>query len=212
MSLLSLLFEQPLLFFVLIVIFLMTLSVHEASHALAGYWLGDLTAKRMNRLTLNPFAHIDPLGLIALLTIGFGWGRPVPFNPYNLRSRRWGPAMVAAAGPLSNFLVGIAASVCSGWLSPILSEGNLLVIVLQYAAILNFLLMLFNLIPIPPLDGSKWLLAALASGRRTQAVHLLETQGPMLLILLVLLDSFTSIGVFAWLSHASRMLFRFFSA
>lgn len=212
MSLLSLLFESPLIFLVLIAIFLMTLSVHEASHALAGYWLGDPTAKRMNRLTLNPFAHIDPIGFIALITIGFGWGKPVPFNPYNLRFRRWGPVIVAAAGPCSNLLAGIFASVLYRQLLPVLSDGNLLVIVLQYAASLNFLLMIFNLIPIPPLDGSKWLLAALAAGRRARAAQFLETQGPMLLILLVLLDSFTSIGVFAWMSQASSILFRFFAA
>lgn len=212
MSLLSLLFEQPLLFFVLIAIFLMTLSVHEASHALAGSWLGDPTAKRMHRLTLNPFAHVDPLGLIALLTVGFGWGKPVPFNPHNLRFRQWGPVIVAAAGPLSNFLVGVSASLLYRWLSPSLSVGNLLVLVLQYAAVLNFLLMIFNLIPIPPLDGSKWLLTVLAANRRMRELQALETQGPLLLILLVLLDSFTSIGVFAWMSHASSTLFRFFSA
>lgn len=212
MSLLSLLFEHPLLFFVLIIVFLMTLSVHEASHALAGSLLGDPTAKRMNRLTLNPFAHIDPLGLIALLTIGFGWGKPVPFNPYNLRFRRWGPVAVAVAGPLANLIVGITASVLYGWLMPLFGPANLLVIVLQYLAALNFLLMIFNLIPIPPLDGSKFLLAALTQGRHVHAAHFLETQGPLLLIFLALLDSFTSIGVFAWMSHVSGLLFRAFAS
>ena len=212
MSLLSLLFEQPLLFAVVIGIFLFTLSLHEACHALASSLLGDPTAKRMNRLTLNPLAHIDPLGFIALLTIGFGWGKPVPFNPYNLRFRRWGPVMVAIAGPLSNFIVGAIASILYARLVPFLSGDNLLIFVLQYLASLNFLLMVFNLIPIPPLDGSKLLLAFLAQTRSSRAASFLETQGPMLLMLLVVLDSFTSLGLFAWIGFVANALFRFFAS
>ncbi len=207
MSLLSLLFQQPLVFVVLLSIFLLTLSVHEASHALAGFLLGDPTAKRMNRLTLNPFAHIDPIGLIALITIGFGWGKPVPFNPYNLRWPRWGPVIVAAAGPFANLVVGTVASIAYGRLSGYLDPSNLLLLVLQYAAALNFILLIFNLIPIPPLDGSKALLAIFAQLRYHTAARFLETQGPFLLILLVILDTFTSIGVFAWMSHVAQLLF-----
>ena len=211
MGLLSLLTTHPLVFVVLLSIFLLTLSVHEASHALAGLLLGDPTAQRMHRLTLNPFAHIDPIGLIALITIGFGWGKPVPFNPYNLRWRRWGPVLVAAAGPFANLVVGAIASIIYGRLSLVLESTNLLLLVLQYTAALNFILLIFNLIPIPPLDGSKALIAVFTQLRYARAAAFLETQGPFLLILLVILDMFTAVGVFAWMSDAAQLLFRFFA-
>ncbi len=211
MGLLSLLTTHPLVFVVLLSIFLLTLSVHEASHALAGLLLGDPTAQRMHRLTLNPFAHIDPIGLIALITIGFGWGKPVPFNPYNLRWRRWGPVLVAAAGPFANLVVGAIASIIYGRLSLVLESTNLLLLVLQYTAALNFILLIFNLIPIPPLDGSKALIAVFTQMRHARAAAFLETQGPFLLILLVILDMFTAVGVFAWMSNAAQLLFRFFA-
>ena len=208
MSLLSLLFKQPLIFFVLVAVFVMVLSVHEYAHALVGYWLGDNTAKRMGRLTLNPLAHIDPLGFVALLTVGFGWGKPVPFNPYNLKYPRWGPTLVALAGPGSNLILGLICALLFRFLFPSLGEQNLLTVFLLYAAYLNFALMLFNLIPIPPLDGSKVLLSALADPRYQAARFFLETKGSMLLIGLIVLDAFGGVGVFSWLSSAANGLFR----
>ena len=200
MSLLSLAFQQPILFVVLVAVFLVVLSVHECAHALIGYWLGDSTAERQGRLTLNPLAHIDPIGFLALLTVGFGWGKPVPFNPYNLKYPRWGPTLVALAGPGSNLILGAIFAVMLRLLGASLGSQNLLIIFLSYAAYLNFLLMLFNLIPIPPLDGSKVLLAALGHPRYAQARLFLERYGTNLLLALIILDSFGGIGIFSWLS------------
>jgi Zn-dependent protease len=208
MNLLSLFFEQPWVFFAIILVFLVALSVHEASHAFMGVWLGDPTAERLKRLTLNPLAHVDPLGFLALITVGFGWGKPVPFNPYNLRYRRWGPAFVAAAGPLANLVLGSACALAYRYVAPALGQFNLLSFFLFYSAYLNFLLMFFNLIPIPPLDGSKALLAALADERYRNARLFIETQGPMILIGLILISAFTGLNLFGWLVQLANGLFR----
>lgn len=206
MNLLSLLTSQPWLFLVFVLAFLVTLAVHESSHALMGSLLGDPTAKREGRLTLNPFAHVDVLGFLTLITIGFGWGKPVPFNPYNLKYPRWGPALVAAAGPFSNLLFGLVCCFVVRPLIPFLGPQNLLVQFLVYTGFLNFMLMLFNLIPIAPLDGSKALSSLLASPKYQRLRLMLETQGPMLLFGLVILDSFLHIGVFSWISAGAHQL------
>src|SRR5260221_11664107 len=105
----SLLFQQPFIFLSWLLAFLLALSIHEFCHAVVGTWLGDSTAERMGRLTLNPAAHIDPLGLLAVVLIGFGWGKPVPYNPYNLKWPKWGPVIIAAAGPASNLIMAVIA-------------------------------------------------------------------------------------------------------
>src|SRR3989339_1829095 len=102
----NLLQDPPLLIIVPLAI-IIVISLHEFSHALMGYLLGDKTAEHEGRLTLNPLAHLDPFGTVMLLLVGFGWGKPVPFNPYNLKFQKWGPAWIALAGPLSNFLSAI---------------------------------------------------------------------------------------------------------
>ena len=99
---LSLFIQSPIIFFIFILSILFALSVHEYGHAFAAYVLGDPTAKNMGRLTLNPLAHIDLFGFLFFLLVGFGWGKPVPFNPFNLRNKKYGPAIVALAGPLFN--------------------------------------------------------------------------------------------------------------
>ncbi len=211
MNRLSLLFQEPLLFFILLVVFLAALSVHEASHALVGYLLGDQTAKREGRLTLNPLSHVDPLGLLLLITVGFGWGKPVPFNPYNLQYPRLGPVLVAGAGPAANLLFGIVCALVYRLVGPTLGEGNLLTLILLYAGQLNFLLMLFNLIPLPPLDGSKALIAVLEHSGKIAAKQFVETQGPTILLVLVFVDLFSSVGVFSQLGVASSFFFSFFA-
>lgn len=211
MSLFSLLFENPLLFVVLVLVFLCVLSFHEYAHALVGYWLGDHTAKQQNRLTLNPFAHVDPLGFLALLTVGFGWGKPVPFNPYNLRYRRFGPALVALAGPAANFLFGAVTAILLRFLSPVLGDQNLLVAFLFYASYINFVLMLFNLIPVPPLDGSKLLFAILDDPRYDPIRFFLESRGTYLLLALIFLEAFAHIGIFSWISGLANSLILIFA-
>lgn len=209
MGTLSTLFSDPLMFFVFVLVFLLTLSIHEFSHALAGHLLGDPTAERANRLTLNPFAHVDLIGFLALVTIGFGWGKPVPFNPYNLKYPRWGATIVAIAGPISNLLVGTLCALLVRVVSPVFGPNNLLTIFLVSAAFLNFLLMLFNLIPLPPLDGSKALVAILADDKYRNLRTWVETKGPMVLMGLIILDVFLGLGVFSWISTGARALLQF---
>lgn len=207
MGLLSLLFQEPLLFAVLIVALVFTLSVHEAAHAWVGSLLGDSTAKRMGRLTLNPLAHLDPFGFLMILFVGFGYAKPVPYNPYNLKYPRWGPAMIAAAGPVSNLLFGAVCSIAYGFALGPLGGDNLLVLALWFLGHINFALMIFNLIPLPPLDGSKALLAVLSGPRYEQARRFLEVQGPNLLLVLIFVDILLNVGIFSWIGRLSDLLF-----
>lgn len=195
----SLLFQEPILFILWVAAILIALSLHEYSHALVGTLLGDPTAKRMGRLTLNPAAHVDALGFLALITVGFGWGKPVPFNAYNLKNQRWGPVLIALAGPAMNLVLAIISGLTLRLLLPGLGAENLLIQFLELLAYLNFGLMLFNLIPIPPLDGSKLLLAVLAGPRYQKTRFFIETRGPWLLIALVIADSFLGLNVFSGL-------------
>lgn len=196
-TMIALLFQNPVLFIAWALAFLISLGFHEFSHALAGTWLGDTTAKRMGRLTLNPMAHVDPLGLGALLLIGFGWGKPVPFNPYNLRWAKWGPAAVAAAGPISNLLLSLVSLTLFAIIAPRFGAGNLLVIFLALMVQINVALMVFNLIPLPPLDGSKALIAALAHPKYAAIRQFIEIQGATLLFMLIIADSLLHLGIFS---------------
>lgn len=153
------------------VAFFLALSAHEFSHALAAYYLGDPTAAAEGRLTLNPLAHIDLFGTVLLplflifsgTGIVFGWAKPVPVNYFHLRNLRWGPALVSLAGPVANFIFGVISIVLFNLVQNYTSlDGNNLLVNFLFSLItVNFVLMLFNLIPIPPLDGSKVLFAIL---------------------------------------------------
>lgn len=150
-----------------IAVLIMSVVIHEVSHGYAAESLGDPTARYAGRLTLNPLKHLDPFGSFILPAITymlggfiFGWAKPVPYNPYNLKNQRWGPALVAAAGPLSNILIAlvfgflIRLNAGSLWL-----KGSLEV--LTTVVLINLVLTFFNLVPVPPLDGSKVLFAVL---------------------------------------------------
>ncbi len=147
---LGLLFSSPLEFIVVFGGLILAIGLHEAAHCYMADYLGDPTPRSQGRLTLNPLAHLDPLGTLAILLTNFGWGKASPFDPYNLRDPRRDTAIIALAGPASNILIAVLLSV----LFHLLSNPSLLGI-LSFLIQLNINLAIFNLIPVPPLDGSK---------------------------------------------------------
>jgi len=133
-------------------IVIMCITIHEFSHAYCAYLLGDDTAKRYGRLSLNPLKHLDILGAIMLLIFRFGWAKPVPVNPYNFQNMKTGSALTALAGPASNF---IFACLCAAIFRALPDTLGFIKLICVFGVMFNVALGLFNLIPIPPLDGSK---------------------------------------------------------
>jgi Zn-dependent protease len=188
----------------LAVALLCSLSVHEFSHAWMADRLGDPTARYMGRLTLNPLAHLDPYGTLFMLVaiasgIGIGWAKPVPFNPNNLRgSYRTGIGLVSVAGPASNLLLAVLAAIVVR-LAILLQVPSVVITLFAYFVVVNVSLMLFNLIPFPPLDGAKVLVGILGRFRGRWAYDLgnqvmdFERYGIMPLFVLLIINSFVPI-------------------
>src|SRR5262245_36315871 len=186
------LFSDPFAFLQRLVVqipaLLLAITVHEVAHGLVADRLGDPTARLSGRLTLNPLPHIDPLGALAFVLAGFGWAKPVPVNAYNLRHPIRDMAWVAAAGPLSNFLVAFVALVtlriaqdhveAPFFADPILG-------VLSFVYLFNLGLGIFNLIPLPPLDGGHFL-PYLFPRASWSLLRSLEQYGPIILLLLIM--------------------------
>lgn len=183
------------LIFIVIVI---SMTIHEAIHAFVGYWLGDDTAKREGRITLNPLKHIDPFLTIilplVLAIIGapiFGGAKPVPFNPDRVRGGEWGAALVAFAGPLTNLLIAFVAfgigvltgNVTTGGFLP-----NIVGMIVLVAVQVNLGFFVFNMLPIPPLDGSR-VLYALAPEFVRRGMEAIERYGLLVIFVLVLIAS-----------------------
>jgi Zn-dependent protease len=198
---------QPALFFLIVIALVISLSFHEFGHAATAWLFGDDTAQRMGRLTLNPLAHIDPMGLLMVVFVGFGWAKPVPTNPNNFTSR-WADLWVSAAGPGMNLLLAfVAVNVYSfgaqqGWG---FLQGQGAAIFFYYLATINLILMLFNLIPLGSLDGH-YILPYFLSRRAAEAYRALNNQyGNMALMGLVLL-SFVGLPVFRFIFGVGRAL------
>jgi Zn-dependent protease len=175
------------------------LTVHEYCHALVAHICGDSTSKDQGRVTLNPLKHIDPLGFIMLIFVGFGWAKPVQFNEQNLRNPKTDVIKIALAGPLSNAVIAMVLSLIFSLLSnasfvhstPV---WNTLTEVFMYAIYINWGLFIFNLIPLPPLDGSHLLLNQL---RRYPALYNgLYKYGSLLLFVLIIGSAVTKINFF----------------
>jgi len=185
--LLNLLIQAPLIGLVWIAAIVIALTVHEFAHALVGSWRGDSTAENMGRLTLNPLAHIDIFGFVMLIVIGFGWAKPVPFDPRNLKNPLVDGLLIALAGPAANLILAmIAALTFRGLLAAnVLGFDTMLAIFLVLLVFVDLLLLFFNLIPIYPLDGSKVLLAVLPDSMQNVKIAL-ERYGFFLLIAFML--------------------------
>jgi Zn-dependent protease len=167
--------------------FLVALSVHEAAHAAAAAYLGDPTAKLEGRVSLNPLRHLDPFGTIMLLFAGFGWGKPVPVNPRNFANPRVGEILTSVAGPLSNFTVALLLAIPHNLLAP----GTSAFIFVQTVMFVNIVIMVFNLLPIPPLDGGGVVVNFLPEKLAEKYIR----NGPILLFGLIAFDWVFDTGI-----------------
>lgn len=200
-GLLSILSQNPLLFIVMAVSLLLSITIHEFSHAYVANKLGDSTAKNLGRMSLNPLAHLDPLGTLTLLLVGFGWGKAVPVNYYNLKTPKRDAALISLAGPASNFAMAIGLTVTLKIIELIISSNTSFVTVstmsimstFVYPIILyNLVLGVFNLIPVEPLDGFKIVNGILPPKLAVQWVQL-APYGLYILILLVVTGATSTI-------------------
>lgn len=165
-------------------VILISLSFHEFAHAWAANRLGDPTARLSGRMTMDPLAHIDPFGFILLILAGWGWAKPVPVNPYNFRRPKQGMLYTSLAGPASNVMLALVSTIVLKLALLLNVNSTFVVALLQRMILLNLGLAAFNLIPVPPLDGSK-ILAGLLPDRGSSVVWKLEAYGPFILIALV---------------------------
>lgn len=198
----DLLFNNPLSFGFYIVGLIVAITVHEFAHAYAAEHLGDPTPRLMGRLTLNPLAHLDPLGTLMLFLVRFGWGKPVQFDPFNLRNPRRDSAIISIAGPISNFLVALLAALLFRLLfslrltlltySFVGTLTYVLIGLLQPIILYNIVLGIFNLVPIHPLDGFKIVEGVLPERYASQWKEL-EPYG-MIFLLFLIFPIFTTVS------------------
>ncbi|MBI2474831.1 site-2 protease family protein [Candidatus Uhrbacteria bacterium] len=200
---LDILFTSPAVALAWAVAILASLTIHEFSHALVSSWLGDKTAEREGRLSLNPIAHLDLFGLIPLLLFGFGWAKPVPFNSYNLKNPKWDSVKIALAGPVANFLLALVAAIAFRITSTQLGPVNLLSVFLFWLVILNLFLLFFNVIPIHPLDGSKLFFALFDNPKYERLRAFVAIRGPQILMIAVFLAILTNLNIFFFISGPS---------
>ncbi len=178
----ALLAQAPLVFIIVALIMVVSIAVHEFSHALTADRLGDPTPRAQGRLTLNPLAHLDPFGTILLLLMGFGWGKPVQYDPYNLNNVHRDSAFIALAGPVSSLLLAVLGAVVFRVVG---EAAGIIGIIVEYVVRLNVMLAVFNLLPIYPLDGFR-VVAGMIPHDRLDEWLALERYGMIFLLLLIL--------------------------
>ncbi len=203
----SQLFSDPIVFFIQTFVIVYAITIHEFAHVLAAKLQGDDTGEQLGRLTLNPLAHLDPIGTLLIFFIGFGWGKPAPYNPNHFSDRKWGPVWVGLAGPLSNILSGVVFAYIARFLVlfGIVGVNSPVIFFFYLLSLLNFAFTFFNLIPIPPLDGSK-LVLALIPDSRYELKHLLETRGNMFFILLMMVSIASGLHIFGFIWTLGEVL------
>lgn len=183
----------------LIIILIFSIVIHEVSHGTMAYYLGDPTAKYAGRLTLNPIKHLDPIGSVLLpvfmiLTFGkgIGWAKPVPINPYNFKDQKYGSAKVAMAGPVANLIIALFFGLLLRFL-PFIGGMEKFYTFFAYITQINLLLAVFNLVPLPPLDGSHILFAFLPYSMENIKIFLNQWGMFILIILIFLIPQFFNI-------------------
>lgn len=165
---------------------LIALTVHEYAHARAAVSLGDPTPRYAGRLTLNPIPHLDPIGLIMLWLFSFGWAKPVPINPFNLSNGRWGIMTVSLAGPGANLIMAFISALVFSIVAKLHIGNPEIFKVIQWTYTYNLILAVFNLIPVPPLDGSQ-IVSSFLPPRQADAFERIAPYGPFILMALVYL-------------------------
>jgi Zn-dependent protease len=196
-GLLQILRDDPLVFFLLAVALIEAIAMHEYAHALAADLQGDRMPRAFGRLTLNPAKHLDPLGTLMLLLVGFGWGKPVEFRPQALSSRRFGGAIVALAGPMMNLVLALAAALVGRIMGLnfrfplflVTGDRDPIALFLLLFFSINVLLAVFNLIPLPPLDGSRLLTIFLPPDKQ-RIIYFLDQYGFLILLALLFFGGF----------------------
>jgi Zn-dependent protease len=176
--------EDPLAFVLVALSLIGAISMHEYAHALAADIQGDRMPRAMGRLTPNPARHLDPLGTLCLLLVGFGWGKPVEFRPQALSSQRFGAAIVALAGPMMNLVLAFIAALLAVAFRDVILTNETVRLFFEFFFTINVFLAIFNLIPLPPLDGSRLLTIFLPPSRRN-IIFWLDQYGFLILLALV---------------------------
>jgi len=196
MGLINILFKDPFTFILIAIPLLYSIIIHELAHGWVAFKMGDPTAKWLGRLSLNPVKHIDPVGTIMLLVFGFGWAKPVPVNFDNLRDARKGLIFVSAAGIVANIILAFFSLFLLRFFAP--SPFTVVSTVLYYFAQINIMLAAFNLIPVPPLDGSK-ILMGFVSRKFQYTLASIEPYGMFIIIGLLWLGALNPlIAFFRW--------------